>query len=1295
MKTFKRITLITIFVLICVLLLLPQSKVSAVTVPSTYVHKTREYRACWVSVYTGDIPSYQNEAQYKQAFNTILDNMESWGMNAIVYHIRIHNDALYNSDTCPIRSAWSKVDFDVFDPLEWSIEAAHARGIEFHAWLNPYRVKSSGVSSTEELQTIASRFPSSNPASDINNLLYTSDGVILDPGLPNVRQFITDTCMDVVTKYDVDAINFDDYFYISGCDDSATRAKYNTTNLSLGDFRRKQVDLLIEQIHNALAVYNEANDKAVQLGIAPSSVYRNGSYGDSMTPTYDANGTMTSPLYSNTSGFAHYDNYLYCDTKKWVDNEWIDYITPQTYHAISHSASSFAKLDKWWNWVVEYKKVNLYMGVGLYMQVEADTATSGSYYYWKDPKEMENQILDINKYANIGGLCIYKYGSILSSKELIASARDALTSYWDKKVPCPILPQHTNLPEPMVTGITLSDNILSWDSCSNVRGYVVWQVPTGHSVDVENYDQLYRYTTSTSVTIVPGYDYYISSVNLANEFSLPESAITEADWEKVIASINQITLPVTLDEETKISSALAKYNSLTPENQTLVSNYYLLQEALAQLNILKGLKASATTLEASLKKDVLDQYLLPLSIDGTTVSWEHVDASNEALYDINTGKVQVEYLATTLIPLRYTLTKDGFSYSGVHNLNIGYVKQGEIGLFYRNTPNAMNKAEDANAGVSFIGWSGVVLKFTLEGQPYVFFQAIYNYHELTSSEIPSNNWSSCGDLYVNTTNVTISAQASSFDVSTSTNYGYFIIGADGYVRLSKATATSSETISLAPGEALYCVKYLDSQINGSVMRPASNLSVGTKVELVKPVWQDEDSPAAKASVIIDQINLIPSEVTLDDQDLIERCEGLYNSADSSVQALVTNYQKLVNARSALNDLLAAEAAVQALRNNAKSIIANYILDLSIYSDSGKNQIANIISVFNTQVETKSTEAEINALVATYKGHLDNVLTQEEEDAIRIQEVRDEAIEEINNYITDLSIYSVNGQNQISSLLEEYEGKINNETLINNVNALVTECEQKLDAVPTYIEEIRASGAQEVEKFYATIDLSLYSATNQTKIRSSVATAKNNISSALSQDAINAIINNLKSLVASIKTAAQEETELRDARSSAIEIINNYPNRDNYNDANLEVIDEIIARYTALINVENNTNTIISLKADALRELADVEVDPLAKTRKEIYNNAVEYGNSKSLNDEGKNYLTSYLTQLEKRLKRASSEEAMNELYEKYCSDVDILASNYPEKEDKPNRTMNCLSGGYVVMMLSLVGVALILIKKHE
>ena len=1295
MKTFKRITLITIFVLICTLLLLPQGKVNAVTVPSTYVHKTREYRACWVSVYTGDIPSYQNEAQYKQAFNTILDNMESWGMNAIVYHIRIHNDALYNSDTCPIRSAWSKVDFDVFDPLEWSIEAAHARGIEFHAWLNPYRVKSSGVSSTEELQAIASKFPSVNPASDINNLLYTDSGVILDPGLPNVRQFITDTCMDVVTKYDVDAINFDDYFYISGCDDSATRAKYNTNNLSLGDFRRQQVDLLIEQIHNALAVYNEANDKAVQLGIAPSSVYRNGSYGDSMTPTYDANGTMTSPLYSNTSGFAHYDNYLYCDTKKWVDNEWIDYITPQTYHAISHSASSFAKLDKWWNWVVEYKKVNLYMGVGLYMQVEADTATSGSYYYWKDPKEMENQILDINKYDNIGGLCIYKYGSILSSKELIASARDALTSYWDKKVPCPVLQQHTSLPEPTVTGITLSDNILSWDSCSNVRGYVVWQVPTGHAVDVEDYNQLYQYTTSTSVTVVPGYDYYVSSVNLANEFSLPESAITETDWEKVIAAINQITLPVTLDQEARINSTLAKYNSLTPESQALVNNHYLLQEAVTQLNIVKGLKNSATTLEASLKKDVLDQYLLPLSIDGATITWEHLDSSNEALFNINTGEVLVEYLATTLVPLRYTLTKDGFSYSGVHNLNIGYVKQGEIGLFYRNTPNAMNKAEDPNAGVSFIGWSGVVLKFTLEGQPYVFFQATYNYHELTSSEIPSNSWSSCGDLYVNTTNSTISAKGSSFDVSTSTNYGYFIIGADGYVRASKATASSSETISLAPGEALYCVKYLDSQINGSVMRPATNLAVGTKVDLIKPVWQDEDSPSAKADVIIDQIALIPNEVTLEDQELIERCEGLYNSADSDVQAHVTNYQKLVNARSALNDLLAAEAAIQALRNSAKSIIANYILDLSLYSDSGKNQIANIISVFNTQVETKSTEADINALVVTYKGHLDNVLTQEEEDAIRIQEVRDEAIEEINNYIADLSIYSNNGKSRIASLIDEYEVKINNETLINNVNALVTECEQKLDAVLTNVQEIRVNGAAEVDAYYATIDLSLYSATNQTRIRSSVATAKNNINSALTQTAIDNIIKNLKDSISSIKTAAEEEAEITEARTSAIEVINNYVDRDNYNDTNLEVVDEIIARYTALINEENNQYNIISLKADALRELSEVETDPLAKTRKQIYNNAVEYGNNKSLNETGKNYLASYLTQLEKKLKRAIDEETMNAAYDKYCSDVDILATNYPEKEDKPNRTMNCLSGGYVVMMLSLVGVALILIKKHE
>ena len=307
---------------------------------SEYNYPTNQLRAAWVTVFAGDISGYTSETQFKEMMNNVLDDMDRMGMNAIVFHVRTHNNALYKSELNPLASWWSNVNFDEFDPLEWLIEECHSRGIEFHAWLNPYRVSGNGTNS----QYAAEPLPAVNLANDESNLLKVGSNVIFDPGIPEVRDFIVDTCMELIENYDVDAIHFDDYFYISGANDAETREKYNTENLSIGDFRRKQVDLFIEALSNEIRAYNAENNKTVQLGISPSGIYKNGSY--QATPTYDSNGNLISPTYSNTSGFAHYDDYLYSDTLNWINHEWIDYIMPQCYWAIEHSIASFVELTK-------------------------------------------------------------------------------------------------------------------------------------------------------------------------------------------------------------------------------------------------------------------------------------------------------------------------------------------------------------------------------------------------------------------------------------------------------------------------------------------------------------------------------------------------------------------------------------------------------------------------------------------------------------------------------------------------------------------------------------------------------------------------------------------------------------------------------------------------------------------------------------------------------------------------------------------------------------------------------------
>ena len=132
-------------------------------------------------------------------------------MNTIIYHVRTHNDALYESEYNPVSPYFKKVNFKEFNPLEWMINESHKRGIEFHAWMNPYRIKSKNNTSLEEIISKYKNF--NNPANDERCILNCTDSIILDPGLEKVRTFIADTITEFLSKFDVDAIHFDDYFY--------------------------------------------------------------------------------------------------------------------------------------------------------------------------------------------------------------------------------------------------------------------------------------------------------------------------------------------------------------------------------------------------------------------------------------------------------------------------------------------------------------------------------------------------------------------------------------------------------------------------------------------------------------------------------------------------------------------------------------------------------------------------------------------------------------------------------------------------------------------------------------------------------------------------------------------------------------------------------------------------------------------------------------------------------------------------------------------------------------------------
>lgn len=398
-----------------------------------YKSNETEFRGVWVSAFAGDIKGYVTSKEAcQEELTSVLDLMEKYNLNTILFHIRTHNDAFYNTNLAPKSNYIKACDFNKWDYLEWFINECHKRGIEFHAWMNPYRISSTKTT----IQEVKSRFSSYplNPASSANNVLIGDSGAILDPGSPLVRNYLINVCLEVMKKYDVDAIHFDDYFYIEGIDDSSTFEQYkddfNTDDVE--EFRRLQVDKFIEDLSSAMYDFNIANNRAVQLGISPSGVYRNGSYNTNYV--YDDNGTLISPVASNSTGYSHYDSPLYSDTKKWIDNEWIDYIIPQLYGSFENIGMPYADMVDWWTQVVKYKKVNLYTGIGLYQM----NGSSDKGWYTKNLNTFTNELLYNSKYEEVKGACIYSFSTLENNGYSSDDIKYVNQKMWNNKAYNPV-----------------------------------------------------------------------------------------------------------------------------------------------------------------------------------------------------------------------------------------------------------------------------------------------------------------------------------------------------------------------------------------------------------------------------------------------------------------------------------------------------------------------------------------------------------------------------------------------------------------------------------------------------------------------------------------------------------------------------------------------------------------------------------------------------------------------------------------------------------------------------------------
>ncbi|MFB0615165.1 glycoside hydrolase family 10 protein [Streptomyces sp. AGS-58] len=340
-----------------------------------------EMRGVWLAtVANRDWPSRPGLPASTQRKELIahLDHAARRRLNTVVFQVRPTADAFWPSPYEP----WSEYLTGTqggnpgWDPLGTAVREAHARGLELHAWFNPYRIAN---------HTDPGRLAPSHPARRHPDWVVPYGGrLYYNPGLPEVRAFVRRAMLDAVARYPVDAVHFDDYFYpypVAGqtFDDEDAYDRYGGAFPGRAAWRRDNIDKLVRET----AADIRRVRPGTRFGISPFGVWRNAST--------DARGSET------RAGVQTYDD-LYADTRKWVRGNWIDYIVPQLYWHIGFAAADYAELVAWWAEVARGTRTRLYIGEALYK-----AGAAGQPSPWQDPVELSRHLTLAARYPEVRG----------------------------------------------------------------------------------------------------------------------------------------------------------------------------------------------------------------------------------------------------------------------------------------------------------------------------------------------------------------------------------------------------------------------------------------------------------------------------------------------------------------------------------------------------------------------------------------------------------------------------------------------------------------------------------------------------------------------------------------------------------------------------------------------------------------------------------------------------------------------------------------------------------------------------
>ncbi|MGX7149479.1 family 10 glycosylhydrolase [Enterococcus ureasiticus] len=404
-----------------------------VTVPTEYKQPKSQFQSAWVATISNlNMAKPASETEFKENYLKTLKTFEEWNMNAMIFQVRPLLDAWYPSELNP----WSEFLSGTqgkdpgYDPLAWMVDVTHQAGMEYHAWFNPYRVSNTKYSAQSVLDktklskeqmlnlSIPEQIKAFSDAGILDSTNYAvkhpehvlmfDEKFFLNPGIPEVQAYVIASMKEVVEKYDIDAIHFDDYFYpyrLSDTnyfgmnnEDEATFKTYGSGYTDIEEWRRDNITNLVSGIKTMLGTHNKEHQKAVQFGISPFGIWEH--------KAIDSRGSNT-PLGSSKS----YSNSIFADTYKWMKEGLIDYVTPQIYWSFDQAAAPYGELTRWWDNVAEGTNTHVYIGHANYKHV----SNGGWDASWLNPEEVPNQMKFNQQYSNIKGSTLFSYNDILPS----------------------------------------------------------------------------------------------------------------------------------------------------------------------------------------------------------------------------------------------------------------------------------------------------------------------------------------------------------------------------------------------------------------------------------------------------------------------------------------------------------------------------------------------------------------------------------------------------------------------------------------------------------------------------------------------------------------------------------------------------------------------------------------------------------------------------------------------------------------------------------------------------------------